>query len=294
MDKMIMDSTLGFRGKDTTRNIMLDILIALAPATVFGVVMFGAYSFLVVLLSVVCCVGFEYLWRLIFGLENSVTDLSAAVTGLLIALVMPPRIPLWMVVIACFVAVIVIKQAFGGLGKNMLNPAVFAKCLLLIVFPKQMAIYIEPFGDAVLTGGSGSAGIKELVFGTHYGCIGETSALLLLCGAVYLVVRGVINPIIPLSFIGTKALLGFLFGGKGAVSSVFMGGLIIAACFMATDYTTTPKTKRGKLVFGVLCGIISFIISKFFKAEGVYISILIMNLFVPLIDKYIRRKPFNI
>lgn len=294
MDKMIMDSSMGFRSKDTTRTIMLDVLIALAPATVFGVVMFGAYSLLVVVLSVACCVGFEYLWRLIFGLENSITDLSSAVTGLLISLVMPPRIPLWMVVVACFVAIIVIKQAFGGLGKNMLNPAVFAKCLLLTVFPKQMSSYIEPFGDAVLTGGNSSVGIKELVFGTHYGCIGETSALLLLCGAVYLVVRGVINPIIPISFIGSKALLTFAFCGKDAAASVFIGGLIIAACFMATDYTTTPKTKRGKLIFGVVCGIISFVISKFFKAEGVYISILIMNLFVPLIDKYIRRKPFNI
>lgn len=294
MNKMVMDLSLGFRGKDTTKSIMIDVLIALAPATIFGVVMFGAYSALVVFVSVACCFGLEYLWRLIFGLENSVTDFSAVVTGLLIALVMPPRVPLWMVVIACFVAIIIVKQAFGGLGKNMLNPAVFAKCLLLTAFPKQMASYIEPFGDAVLIGGESSFGIKELVFGTHYGSIGETSALLLLCGALYLLLRGVINPIIPLSFIGVKALLGFAFGGKDGFSSVFFGGLIIAACFMATDYTTTPKTKRGKLIFGAMCGIISFAVGKLFKAEGIYIAILIMNLLVPLIDKYIRRKPFEI
>ncbi len=293
MDKMIMDSSLGFRGKDTTKTIMLDLLIALAPATVFGAVMFGAYSLLVIAVAVAFSVLLEFLWCLIFGLEYSVKDLSAAVTGLLIALVMPPRVPIWMVLIACFVAIIVIKQMFGGLGKNILNPAVFAKCLLMAAFPKQMATFVVPFGDTVLKANDITYGLKDLVLGTHVGTIGETSAVLLLCGAVYLLLRGVINPIIPLSLIGSRVVLDLIFN-KNIMNSVFFGGLIITACFMATDYATTPKTKRGKLIFGALCGVISFVVSTFFKYEGVYIAILLMNLCVPLIDKYIRRKPFNI
>ncbi len=293
MDKMIINSSLGFHGKDTTRTIMLDVLIALAPATVFGTVMFGAYSLLVVAVAVAFSVLLEFLWCLIFGLPYSVTNLSSAVTGLLIALVMPPRVPLWVVLMACFVAIVVIKQAFGGLGKNMLNPAVFAKCLLLIIFPKQMSYFLVPFSDTLIKAKDINYGLKDLVLGTHIGAIGETSAVLLLCGALYLILRGVINPIIPFSFIGSRVVLDLIFN-KSAAHSLFFGGLIIAAFFMATDYATTPKTKRGKLIFGFMCGVISFVVSKFFKAEGIYIAILIMNLFVPLIDKYVRRKPFNI
>lgn len=283
---------------DTTRGIMSDVVIALAPAATYGCILFGLRALAVLITSVSMAVLCEFLWNKALKKPNTIKDMSAVVTGLLLGMNLPPTLPLWQAAIGSAAAIIVVKQMFGGLGHNFANPAIAARIILLVSFPASMTRFTEPVSDAVtsatpLAGTAGTLSFKTLFFGMHAGSIGETSAFLLIVGGLYLVIRRVITPIIPVCFIGTVALLS-LIAGESVMLSVFGGGLILGAMFMATDYTTSPTTPLGKAVFAVGCGIITFVIRKFGSLpEGVSYSILLMNILVPHINRFTLSKPFG-
>ena len=293
------------RHPDTTRGIMLDVLIALMPASIFGCVAFGLRAALVLAVTVASSFIFEFLWNILLKKPQSAFDLSALVTGLILGLNLPSTIPLWMAVIGSFIAIIVVKQFFGGIGHNFANPAITARIALMVSFPAAMtaSAFVKPLTLDAVTSPTPLASIvaneetlltvKDAFFGIQRGCIGETSAFLLIVGGLYLIIRRVINPIIPITFIGTAAI-GSLIAGQDVGLAVFSGGLIIGAIFMATDYTTSPTTNLGKVIFGVGCGLITFIIRTFGALpEGVSYSILIMNILVPYINRLTERKPFG-
>ena len=283
---------------DTTRSIMSDVVIALAPAATYGCILFGLRALAVLITSVSVAVLCEFLWNKALKKPNTIKDMSAVATGLLLGMNLPPTLPLWQAAIGSAAAIIVVKQMFGGLGHNFANPAIAARIILLVSFPASMTRFTEPVSDAVtsatpLAGTAGTLSFKTLFFGMHAGSIGETSAFLLIVGGLYLVIRRVITPIIPVCFIGTVALLS-LISGESVMLSVFGGGLILGAVFMATDYTTSPTTSLGKAVFAVGCGIITFVIRKFGSLpEGVSYSILLMNILVPHINRFTLSKPFG-
>lgn len=283
---------------DTTRGIMSDVIIALAPAATYGCILFGLRALAVLITSVSVAVLCEFLCNKALKKPNTIKDMSAVVTGLLLGMNLPPTLPLWQAAIGSAAAIIVVKQMFGGLGHNFANPAIAARIILLVSFPASMTRFTEPVSDAVtsatpLAGTAGTLSFKTLFFGMHAGSIGETSAFLLIVGGLYLVIRRVITPIIPVCFIGTVALLS-LISGESVMLSVFGGGLILGAVFMATDYTTSPTTPLGKAIFAVGCGIITFVIRKFGSLpEGVSYSILLMNILVPHINRFTLSKPFG-
>lgn len=283
---------------DTTRGIMSDVVIALAPAATYGCILFGLRALAVLITSVSVAVLCEFLWNKALKKPNTIKDMSAVVTGLLLGMNLPPTLPLWQAAIGSAAAIIVVKQMFGGLGHNFANPAIAARIILLVSFPASMTRFTEPVSDAVtsatpLAGTAGTLSFKTLFFGMHAGSIGETSAFLLIVGGLYLIIRRVITPIIPVCFIGTVALLS-LISGESVMLSVFGGGLILGTVFMATDYTTSPTTPLGKAVFAVGCGIITFVIRKFGSLpEGVSYSILLMNILVPHINRFTLSKPFG-
>ncbi len=283
---------------DTTRVIMSDVVIALLPAAVYGCILFGLRAAAVLIVCVAFAVLSEFLWCKAIKKPNSIGDISAVVTGLILGMNLPASIPLWQAAIGSVVAIIVVKQMFGGIGCNFANPALAARIVLLVSFPKTMTHFKEPIFDAVTTATplvseSGTYSLKSLFFGMHAGVIGETSAFLLLVGGLYLVIRRVISPIIPVFFVGTVALFTLISGGDLA-SSIFGGGLMLGAIFMATDYTTSPTTNSGKVIFAVGCGIITFVIRKFGALpEGVSYGILIMNILVPHINRLTVSKPFG-
>lgn len=283
---------------DTTRGIMSDVVIALAPAAVYGCILFGWRAAAVLAVCIITAVASEFLWNLALKKPQSVGDVSAVVTGLLLGMNLPASIPLWQAAIGSVAAIIVVKQMFGGIGCNFANPAIAARIILLVSFPGSMTKFTEPVSDIVtsatpLAAESGTYTLKSLFFGMHPGSIGETSAFLLIVGGIYLLLRRVVSPVVPLCFIGTVAVLSLISGEDLAVS-LFGGGLMIGAIFMATDYTTSPTTALGKAVFGIGCGIITFVIRKFGALpEGVSYSILLMNILVPYINRYTLSKPFG-
>ncbi len=304
MNKILnVSSSPHLRHPDTTQGIMLDVIIALLPAAIFGCVIFGWRAALVLAVCVASCFIFEFLWNIICKKQQSAFDLSAIVTGLLLGMNLPRTIPLWMAVVGSFVAIVIVKQLFGGIGHNFANPAITARIVLMVSFPVAMTSYVEPFAvDAVssatplasLYGDATSAvTVKDAFFGIQGGCIGETSAFLLIIGGLYLMLRRVISPVIPVCFVGTVALAS-LIAGQNVGLCVFSGGLMLGAIFMATDYTTSPTTNLGKAVFGICCGLITFII-RYFGAlpEGVSYSILLMNILTPYINRLTTRKPFG-
>lgn len=297
-EMLTVSSSPHIKRPDTTRGIMSDVVIALAPAATYGCILFGLRALAVLITSVGVAVLSEFLWNKALKKPNTIKDMSAVVTGLLLGMNLPPTLPLWQAAIGSVAAIIVVKQMFGGLGHNFANPAIAARIMLLVSFPASMTRFTEPVSDAVtsatpLAGTAGALSFKTLFFGMHAGSIGETSAFLLIVGGLYLVIRRVITPIIPVCFIGTVALLS-LISGESVMLSVFGGGLILGAVFMATDYTTSPTTPLGKAVFAVGCGIITFVIRKFGSLpEGVSYSILLMNILVPHINRFTLSKPFG-
>lgn len=297
-EMLTVSSSPHIKRPDTTRGIMSDVVIALAPAATYGCILFGLRALAVLITSVGVAVLSEFLWNKALKKPNTIKDMSAVVTGLLLGMNLPPTLPLWQAAIGSVAAIIVVKQMFGGLGHNFANPAIAARIMLLVSFPAAMTRFTEPVSDAVtsatpLAGTAGALSFKTLFFGMHAGSIGETSAFLLLVGGMYLVIRRVITPVIPVCFIGTVALLS-LITGENVMLSVFGGGLILGAVFMATDYTTSPTTPLGKAVFAVGCGIITFVIRKFGSLpEGVSYSILLMNILVPHINRFTLSKPFG-
>jgi electron transport complex protein RnfD len=288
--------------KRNTRSLMLDVLIALAPATVAAVVLFGLRALLLIGVTVGSAILFEFLYERLLKRKNTVGDLSAAVTGLLLALNLPAGLPIWQAVLGALIAIVVVKQLFGGIGRNFANPAIVARIMLLISFTASMNSYAvrdgiwdlvssaTPLSEA-LAGGE-KASYLTLLLGNHAGSIGETSALALLLGLVYLLVRRVITWHIPVSFVGTVALLS-LVGGEDVLFQVLSGGLLLGAIFMATDYVTSPASYLGKLIYGVGCGSITVLIRFFGGAEGVSYAILMMNILTPYIDRFTRRRPFG-
>ena len=280
----------------STRSIMYDVIIALIPATAFGVYNFGIKAALITLISIVTCVLAEYVYEALMGRPITVKDGSAFLTGLLLALNLPPTVPLWIPMIGGVFAIIIVKQLYGGLGQNFMNPALAARCFLLISFTGRMTTFVGPDGVsgatplAVLKSG-GTVDVAAMFIGNISGTIGETSVIALLIGGIYLLVRKVIDFKIPVIYIATFLIFVILFGGHGLDSNYILGhlcggGLMLGAFFMATDYVTSPITYNGKIVFGVLLGIMTGIFRIFGgSAEGVSYAIIFCNLLVPLIER---------
>lgn len=299
------------RSAVTSQRLMLDVIIALVPALAASVYFFGPRAFAVTAASVISCVAFEYLSRKLFHRSNTLADLSAVVTGLLLAFNLPSRIPFWLIPIGAFVAIVIVKQFFGGIGQNFVNPALMGRIVLMVSFPQQMTDWVKTYKwgahlDAVTTatplyvlqsGEGGMPTLLQMLLGDRGGCLGETCAIGLLLGGIYLIARKVISPAIPLSFMGTVAVF-MAIAGKGDVSFILYnllgGGLIIGAVFMATDYATCPITFKGKIVYGIGCGLVASAI-RFFGSytEGVSFAIILMNLLVPHIDTLTKVKPFD-
>jgi electron transport complex protein RnfD len=285
---------------------MLDVLIALSPAAAASVLLFGWRSAAVIVVCVAACLAAEYLSRIVLKRPQTAGDLSAVVTGVLLAFNLPASIPLWQAVIGGAAAIVVAKQMFGGLGQNFVNPALVGRIVMMASFPDAMNNWITPLqgsaADAVTSatplavlsqGGSMNYSMSELLVGIRPGCLGETCALALILGGLYLIARRVISPIIPLVYIGTVFIMTWLLGQNPLVH-ILSGGLMLGAIFMATDYTTSPINKAGKIVFAVGCGLLTVLIRVFGSLpEGVSFAIVIMNILVPLIERATRPLPFG-
>ena len=304
MNNMIVSVNPHIYAKDTTQTIMRDVLIALMPAVAASVLFFGVRALLVEVVCVAVAMACEWAFEKITGKPVTVMDLSAAVTGLILALNLPVDIPIWQAMFGSFVAIIVVKQFFGGIGQNFANPAITARIIMLVAFSGAMTTWAAPaFSDAVssatplaILGAGSTEGLPSLLqmfLGARGGSMGETSCLALLIGGIYLMVRKVISWHTPVAFIGTVLVLTALLGQQ-PLYQVMAGGLFIGAFFMATDYTTSPPTPAGKLIFGVGCGLITVLIRVWGNyPEGVSFSILLMNILNPYISGWTRTKPFG-
>ena len=288
-------------GRSTSR-IMLDVIIALLPAAIAGCVIFGLRALLVLAVTVASCVGFEALYNLLLKKEQTVGDFSAGVTGLLLGMNLPANIPLWQCVVGSLFAVIVVKALFGGLGCNPVNPAITARVFMLVAFGAMATAaaptIVDTVAGATPLASETPASLTDLLLGLHGGAIGETCAVALLAGLVYLLIRRVITVHIPLAFVGTVFLASFFMEGMdvtAALTAILSGGLLLGAIFMATDYVTSPCTAWGKVIFGVGAGLITFLIRYFgVYPEGVSFAILFMNILTPYIDSWTRHKVFGV
>ncbi|MBR6407114.1 MAG: RnfABCDGE type electron transport complex subunit D [Clostridia bacterium] len=316
---MIVSSSPHLQHTNTTRGIMLDVIISLVPAFIAATVFFGWIVPFVTVVATAACVFAEWCARKILKRENTISDLSAAVTGLILALNLPPTLDsVWMGALGGVIAVVVVKQLFGGLGQNFANPAMVGRIVLMVSFPTLMTTWVNPLAwisgpvDAVSSAtplaivGSGTTeglpSFLNMAIGMRTGCMGETSAIALLIGGIYLCIKRVIKPTIPVCFIGTVAAVTIildLFGVKGMTPDLFgvqilSGGLFLGAIYMATDYVTSPITPWGRVIFGIGCGLVTVII-RYFAAlpEGVSYAILLMNLLTPHIENLTRPKPFG-
>lgn len=306
MDNMLtVSSSPHLNSGATTKRIMLDVIISLVPASIAAFVFFGWKSLMLIGVCVISCVVLEYICRRVMKRANTIGDLSAVVTGLLLALNLPAGLNPLIAVFGCVVAIVVVKQMFGGIGNNFVNPAITARIVLLVSFPVQMTTWEKPFewlntADSVtgatplaLMAQGEKASYLDLFLGNTGGCIGETCAAALILGGIYLVARKVISPIIPLCFIGTVFVLSFALG-QDPIFHILSGGIMLGAIFMATDYTTSPMSKWGKVIFGVGCGIITVFIRLYANLpEGVSFSIILMNILVPHIESLTKQKPFG-
>lgn len=281
------------RSSVLTQNLMGDVVIAMIPATVFGVYQFGLKALLIILVTVASCVLSEFVYESLLGKPITIMDGSALVTGMILALNMPPEIPLWIPYLGGIFAIIVVKQLYGGLGQNFMNPALAARCFLLISFANKMSTFtLDGVSGAtplsVLKNG-GSVDVAAMFVGKIPGTIGEVSVVALLIGAAYLLIKKVISWKIPVTYLATFAVFVFIFGQHNlsyVLAHLCGGGLIFGAFFMATDYVTSPITPRGQIVFGVILGILTGLFRIFGgSAEGVSYAIIISNLLVPLIEK---------
>jgi RnfABCDGE-type electron transport complex D subunit/RnfABCDGE-type electron transport complex G subunit len=293
------------RSKDTTSDIMFDVLIALVPATVVGLYNFGVHAAILVAVCILSCVVFEAVYQKCMKKKVTVLDFSAAVTGLLLALNLPPELPIPMAIIGCAFAIIVVKQLFGGLGQNFMNPALAARCFLLLSFSKQMTSFVY---DGVTTATpltllkqDETVNLKDMFLGFTGGTIGETSVVALLIGAIYLLIRRVISPKIPLIYIGTFTVAIVIYAlatgrpvADYTLAHLCGGGLMLGAWFMATDYVTSPITSAGKVIYGIVLGLLTFVLRIFGSgAEGVSYAIIISNILVPLIERVTAPKAFG-
>ncbi len=284
--------------KNSTAVIMRDVLIALVPALIAGCVVFGLRALLVVAVTTAACVFFEWGFEKLCDKPSTISDLSAAVTGVLLAMNLPVSIPLWQAVFGALVAMVAVKGLFGGIGKNFANPAITARIVMFLAFSKTMTAWVFP--DAVssatplaMMASGESVDYLTLLLGNHGGCLGETSALALLIGFAYLLIRGVISWHTPVCFVGTVFVLSLILG-QDAVGQILSGGLMLGAIFMATDYATTPSTDWGRVLFGIGAGLLTVLI-RFYGAyaEGVSFAILFMNILTPYLSRWTETKPFG-
>lgn len=320
---LTVSSSPHIRARHSTQSIMGEVCLALIPALLFSIWLYGFRVLAVALISVASCVFFEWGYRRMMKKDDTSKDLSAVLTGLLLAMVSPPTVPYWVIVLGALFAIIVVKQLFGGIGKNFLNPALAGRAFMMASWASIMTSWAKPHewlniasnytAEGALDGISSATplaalkmgvlpdcGILNAFTGNIGGCIGEASALLLLLGGIYLMCRKIISPRIPLCFIGTVALLTFIFPqGNDRLSwmayQVFSGGLMLGALFMATDYVTSPVTGWGQVIFGIGCGALTVLIRYFGGfPEGVSYAILIMNVTVGLLDQIGAPKRFGV
>ena len=316
--KVVITSSPHIKSKEDTKSIMLDVLLALIPSLAVSTYVFGLRAILMTAVSIIACMVFEAIYDKIVGKENTVMDLSAAVTGVLLAFVCPVTLPYWMLIIGDGIAIIFAKCIFGGLGKNFINPALAGRAFLLASWPVAMTTWVAARSHvglgstadvvsaatpmAILKGSAEGdlPSVMSVFLGVTGGSMGEVSAIALLIGGIYLLVRKVITIQIPAAYILTVAVLAVIFPAEGyghledMLYAIFGGGLMLGAIFMATDYSTTPVSKKGQIVFGIGCGLLTTMI-RFFGGypEGVCYSILLMNTTVWLIDKYTRPTKFG-
>ena len=310
---LLVTSSPHLRCAGSTRRIMADVVIGLVPACAAGIYFFGARVIAVIAASVISCVVSEHMVRTLMRKESTISDLSAVVTGVLLALNLSPTIPLWIAAVGGIIAIVIVKQFFGGIGQNFMNPALAARVFLVVSWPAQMTNWIKPGQLDGVSSATPLALIKkgkeiisisipsywDLFIGNVGGCIGETSAAALLIGAAYLFYRRVITPEIPFAFIGTVAIFTWIFGGHSLFAGDFIyhvlaGGLILGAFFMATDYSTSPVTSKGRLIMGAGCGLLVSVIRLYTNyPEGVSFAIILMNIAVPLIDRFTVPKSFG-
>lgn len=306
--KLTVSASPHFRSRQTSSGIMLDVIIALIPSLVAAYVIFGVRTLVLSAVSVISCVAFEYICRRVMKRHNTISDLSAVVTGLLVAFNVPANLPVWMIIIGDFFAIVIAKQFFGGIGQNFVNPALIGRIVLMSSFPSKMGSFPVPLVSTIpLTGATPLASLKTgempeqsllgMFFGLRGGCLGEVCIAALIIGFIYLLVRRVISWHIPAFYIGTVAII-MLIAGKGDLGYVLYelmaGGLVLGAVFMATDYTTSPVSTRGKFLYAVGCGILTSLIRIFGNLpEGVSFSIIIMNILVPLIEHITTPEPFG-
>lgn len=295
MDNLFNVSTAPhIRSSITTKNIMYDVIIALLPATFFGIYQFGIDALLVIMIAIITAVLSEYLYQRLMKLPITINDGSAIITGLLLALSLSSSMPLWMVALGSIFAIIVVKQLFGGLGQNFMNPALAARCFLLISFAGKINSFVSIDATSSATPlamlrNNQSVNLLDMLIGNTSGTIGETSVIAILIGASYLIYKKVISPKIPLTILASFSIIIFISGNFNSnylLTQLCGGGLMIGAFFMATDYVTSPITPNGKLVYGLIIGILAAVFRLYGSTpEGMSFAIIITNLLVPLIEK---------
>ncbi|MDR0999335.1 MAG: RnfABCDGE type electron transport complex subunit D [Clostridiales bacterium] len=316
-NRYLVTSTPHIRDNSTIKKLMFDVIAALCPAALAGIYYFGWRAAALIILSIAACVGFEYLFNKCARREQTIADLSAVVTGLLLSFNLPPTAPFWMPFVGAFVAIVIVKQLFGGLGQNFMNPALGARAFLMAAYTPLMAsnwLSAAPLGIDAVTSSTPLTLIKEdasymlnnsdilnALIGNTAGCIGETCAIALILGGAYLLIKKVISWHIPVTYIATVLILGLVIhrGGSGSIINAGLfealsGGLMLGAFFMATDYASSPVTWLGRIIFGAGCGLLTVIIRNYGGyPEGVSYSILLLNLCVPLLDKYCAPRVFG-
>ena len=309
MSNFAVTSSPHLRAKATTQRIMMEVSLALAPAGIAGIILYGFNAALLIAICVATCVLSEFVWQKATKQAVTIADWSAVVTGLLLAYNLPSGAPWWIAVVGSIVAIILVKQMFGGIGSNFMNPALTARAILFLSWGDIMATYpkaapFQFFADAV-SGATPLADLKkgvldkidlvDLLLGNHGGVLGETCAIAIILGGVYLLIRGIADWRIPVSFMATVFVC-YLFkgGAEMAVYQLLSGGLLLGAFFMATDYATSPITGKGRVIFGIGCGFFLFLIRVFTKsAEGCSFAILFMNVLTPMIDLFTMPRPFG-
>ncbi len=302
-NKLIVTAAPHITSPDSTQSIMGRVCLALAPALIASVIIFGINALILTAVTVAACVFFEWAYCKLMGREVPIADFSAVVTGLLLAFNLPATLPPWMAIVGAFIAIVIIKQLFGGLGYNFANPAIVGRIALAVGFGAKMAAYPLPDNgvDALtsatplaVAGELGSADYLTLLLGNHGGVLGETCAICILIGGIYLIATKVISPVLPVTYLATVAVLSLCFG-MDPIVQLLSGGLMLGAFFMATDYVTSPTTDKGKVVAGLFLGLVTMLIRRFGNMnEGVSFAILLMNLITPYIEVNTRQDRLGI
>ncbi len=305
MKNLLVTSSPHISSPVTTRTIMLDVIIALMPAVICTVIQYGLRALILIAVSAATCTLTEYFWCRIAKKKIPCSDFSAVVTGILLALNVPASLPVWQVIVGSIFSIAVVKQLFGGIGCNFINPALAGRIMMAMSFPTTMTAYaFSKQAVDIVSGATPLALIAEgsvenlrfvdMLLGRFGGVMADTCSLAFIIGGVYLVIRKVIKPYIPVSFMLSTLAFSALFGSSAPFLSLFVGGLMVGSIFMATDYVTSPYTNYGKVVFGIGCGLIASLIRVFGNsAEGVSYAIVLMNLVVPYINDFTRNKPFG-